>query len=287
MPVAPAPLSRAQSVNSQAADPAGTSWAATGEATAGHVPEDVCYGPVHSRRLGRSLGVSLSPANVWACAWKCPYCQQGHLPRDPTACVPEADIVRAVHQGLQRHAGHIDTLCIAGGGEPTDHPAFDRLTIELSRMAHRVGVPIVLLTNGDGLRRTAIRTTIDRFDRIFVKWDPGVIGGSWPARSEQDAHERRLALHDIPGIRIQAMLYHDARGGNALAVHRQAWLEDMRVIAPAEIHLTTIERIPRSPQLRPVDAMQLAMWRRSSKRALGCQVSIFPARLQSESESEV
>ena len=87
------------------------------------------FGPIHSRRLGVSLGINLMPADGKVCTFDCVYCECGfnkdhrpHLPRpsrQQVAEVLEAQLVKMKQDGLTP-----DVLTFAGKGEPTAHPDF-------------------------------------------------------------------------------------------------------------------------------------------------------------------
>jgi wyosine [tRNA(Phe)-imidazoG37] synthetase (radical SAM superfamily) len=247
-----------------------------------HIPDDLCYGPVVSRRFGRSLGVSFSPSNVWACQWHCPYCQQGHLPRKPSAFAESEAILRAVAHGIEHHAHAIDVVCIAGGGEPSDHPEFAMLSREISRIASAYRIRCILLSNADGLNTTGALASLAGYDRVYIKWDPGTAHGGWRSSQKHKADDRRHLLKSITPLRIQSLLFAGRAGstasGNANAKDRVAWLAAMRELNPVEIHLTTVDRDPRLPSVQAITAAELEHWRDETIATLSIPVSIFPAR---------
>ena len=87
------------------------------------------FGPVHSRRLGISLGINLMPADGKICTFNCIYCECG-LNEDhrPTLPRPTRELVaEKLEEKLQEMAaeGQLpDVLTFAGNGEPTCHPHF-------------------------------------------------------------------------------------------------------------------------------------------------------------------
>ena len=90
------------------------------------VPDTVVYGPVTSRRFGRSLGIDLAPPERRACNFDCVYCELSRLPRED-ACESEWPSVGDIRDGLVRAldtVGEIDSITISGHGEPTLHPRF-------------------------------------------------------------------------------------------------------------------------------------------------------------------
>lgn len=190
--------------------------------------------------------------------------------------------MRAVEHSLQRHHGATEVLCVAGSGEPSDHPDFPDISVALSHLARNYGKRLVLLSNGDGFSRADVRSQLTCYDRIYVKWDPGVFAGSWRAAEAGAAHRRAELLSSIPDLRVQAMLFRSESGGNISLQAREAWIGSMRQVRPQEIHLTTVDRPPRLSAIQPVDAATMTLWRRASERMLGIPVCIFPARESGE-----
>ena len=93
----------------------------------------IIYGPVQSRRLGRSLGVNLLPAEYKLCSFNCLYCQYGwtknitFTPGDRLKDLPSPRVVAtALETALaefSRDHKTIDAISICGNGEPTLYPA--------------------------------------------------------------------------------------------------------------------------------------------------------------------
>ena len=224
-----------------------------------HIPDDLAYGPVRSRRFGRSLGISLTPAGTVTCAWRCPYCQLGHGKPGP---FPSANaVIMAAEQALKVHAGKLDCICICGSGEPTDHPDFARITEHIGAHAADYGLPSILLTNGDGLHDADKMRAAISVDECYIKYDPGPRKGAWSAPS----HRERI-LMDIPELMIQAMVFAGpGEHGNNSAESREAWIAQLEELDPVVIHLMTIERAPRDDRLHPVSRQELNQWRRACR----------------------
>ena len=90
------------------------------------------FGPVHSRRLGLSLGINLLPADGKVCSFDCVYCECGfnkdHRPQLPLPTRQEVAV--ALEQKLQQMTAESrlpDVLTFAGNGEPTCHPHFPEI----------------------------------------------------------------------------------------------------------------------------------------------------------------
>ena len=90
---------------------------------------DIIFGPVHSRRLGLSLGVNLLPTESKLCSFDCIYCECGWNADPPGVRRFNArdDVRRLLGETLRRmvDAGTPpDVITFAGNGEPTMHPRF-------------------------------------------------------------------------------------------------------------------------------------------------------------------
>jgi wyosine [tRNA(Phe)-imidazoG37] synthetase (radical SAM superfamily) len=128
------------------------------------------YGPVPSRRLGRSLGVDLVPFKV--CTYDCVYCQLGRTTRKTStrreyvpveAVVPELE--NALHQ--QRPPDYIG---LAGSGEPTLNSGIGRLIRAIKRVS---SVPVAVLTNGSLLWMKTVREALMAADLVIPSLDAG------------------------------------------------------------------------------------------------------------------
>ena len=87
------------------------------------------FGPVHSRRLGVSLGINLLPADGKVCSFDCIYCECGlNADNRPKKKMPTRnEVAEALERKLQDMAVNgpePDVLTFAGNGEPTCHPDF-------------------------------------------------------------------------------------------------------------------------------------------------------------------
>lgn len=134
-------------------------------------PTTYVYGPVPSRRLGRSLGVDLVPFKT--CTYDCVYCQLGPttnrtLRRE--AYVPTDTVVPQVQERLAGLAAPPDYITLAGSGEPTLHSDLGRLVSELKRCT---GVPVAVLTNGSLLSESAVADALAEADLVVPSLDAG------------------------------------------------------------------------------------------------------------------
>jgi wyosine [tRNA(Phe)-imidazoG37] synthetase (radical SAM superfamily) len=140
--------------------------------------ETIAFGPVPSRRLGKSLGINNIPPKT--CTYSCVYCQLGktsnmivkrHCFYKPEDILREVE--RRVHEAYLRNE-RIDYLTFVPDGEPT-------LDINIGKeisLLKRIGIPIAVITNASLLWRSDVRENLIEADFVSVKIDT-VSQGLW------------------------------------------------------------------------------------------------------------
>lgn len=129
------------------------------------------FGPVPSRRLGRSLGVDLTPFKT--CSFDCIFCQLGRTTRKTLRrkeYVPVDKVIAELDEWLKT-GDQADYITLSGSGEPTLNSEFGRV-IEFARNA--TSIPVALLTNGSLLGDPEVRAQAARADVVKVSlsaWD--------------------------------------------------------------------------------------------------------------------
>jgi wyosine [tRNA(Phe)-imidazoG37] synthetase (radical SAM superfamily) len=129
----------------------------------------IVFGPVPSRRLGRSLGINNIPPKV--CSYSCAYCQVGPtMDRavEPRQFYPPARIAAEVSAQVERVRGEsIDYLTFVPDGEPT----LDAGLGESIRLLGPLGIDIAVISNGSLLARPDVREALASADWVSVKVD--------------------------------------------------------------------------------------------------------------------
>ena len=164
------------------------------------------FGPVPSRRLGRSLGVDLVPFKT--CTFDCIYC---HLGRTTCHTIERKEWVpaNAVLDELKRKlACRPDYITLSGSGEPTLHSGLDDIIEHIQAMT---GVPVAVLTNGSLLWQPELRAELALADVVMPSLDAGGRRGSQRRRATvcstrlgriTEAMEERLGgLHSVRRMR--------------------------------------------------------------------------------------
>ncbi|MCB9653323.1 MAG: radical SAM protein [Deltaproteobacteria bacterium] len=219
------------------------------------------FGPVRSRRLGRSLGVD--PVPLKTCNWNCVYCQLGRsrpLVATRGAWVPAEDVVSEVAKTLEARSGEIDWITFAGSGEPTLH---DRLGWMIESVKKMTEIPIAVITNGVLLHEPAVRAAVGLADAVLPSLDAGtealyrkVVRPHPEATFERLIQGLQAFRQEFTGyLWIETMLI---RGLNDDEAALSQLADVLKPIAPNEIHLNVTVRPPSEPWVAPPEDATLA-----------------------------
>lgn len=131
----------------------------------------IAFGPVPSRRLGRSLGVNNIPAKI--CTYSCIYCQLGSTIKkqvERQSFYKPERIFREVQElfGQAEERGEkVDYLTFVPDGEPT----LDTALGEEISLLRELGVKIAVITNGSLVDRVDVRRDLSMADLVSLKVD--------------------------------------------------------------------------------------------------------------------
>lgn len=221
------------------------------------------FGPVHSRRLGISLGINLQPADGKVCTFDCIYCECGlNAERRPKQKRPtREEVAKALETKLQEMVseGEIpDVLTFAGNGEPTSHPHFPEIigdTIEL-RDKYCPKAKVSVLSNATLCGRPEIHRALMMVDNNILKLD--TVNNEYirlvdqPVLSTYDAKDVVEWIKAFNGhCIVQTMFmkgtcnHPDGRSvfvDNTSDSYVAPWLEAIKSIKPQQVMIYTIDR---------------------------------------------
>lgn len=136
------------------------------------------FGPVHSRRLGISLGVNMMPASGKICSFDCIYCENGFngARRTNDSYNSAATVLAGLENALVNMAneGELpDVITFAGNGEPTAAPEFpEAITGAVAlRDKYAPAAKIAVLSNGTFASRPAVHEALLKVDDNILKLD--------------------------------------------------------------------------------------------------------------------
>ena len=247
------------------------------------------FGPVHSRRLGVSLGINLLPADGKFCTFDCIYCECGlNGDHRPHASLPTREMVReALEIRLQRMAAEgprPDVLTFAGNGEPTIHPHFAEIIDDTIALRDRYfpEAHISVLSNATQVIRQEVHDALMRVDNNIQKLD--TVNIDFIRRVDRptghydlEAIIDRLAAFNGHVI-IQTMFLGGTDGEdvdvkNTSPSYVEPWLEALQRISPEKVMIYTIDRETPVQSLKkatPAELDDIA----KQVRALGLECSV-------------
>ena len=215
------------------------------------------FGPVHSRRLGISLGINLLPADGKVCSFDCIYCECGfNKDHRPTLPLPEREEVaqklEAKLQEMQTEGQLPDVLTFAGNGEPTSHPHFAEIIDDTIRLRDQYcpKAKVCVLSNSTFIHRQQVHDALMRVDDNILKLDtidPLYINKVDRPTGNYDVNaiiERMKAFNGH--IIIQTMFMRGTYNGESVDNTGEAfvapWLDIVKAIRPQQVMVYTIDR---------------------------------------------
>lgn len=229
-------------------------------------------GPIHSRRLGISLGVNLLPKDGKVCSFDCLYCECGWNADHRGGHLPDADeVMRELETKLQTmHAAGeaLDVITFAGNGEPTLHPDFPRVierTLQL-RDQYYPKVKVSVLSNATQIGKEAVRSALLRVDNNILKidgaFDETVHLIDQPADSHYSVRQVIEWMKTFRGqLIVQTMFVRGEHNGqrvdNTTPQEVAAWCDLMREVRPHQIMVYSLDRPTPEPLLTKVSKEEM------------------------------
>jgi wyosine [tRNA(Phe)-imidazoG37] synthetase (radical SAM superfamily) len=216
------------------------------------------YGPIHSRRLGISLGINLMPADGKICTFDCIYCECGfnkdhithtpHPSRERVAKGLEAKLIELHEQGI-----HPDVLTFAGNGEPTSHPYFAEIIDDTIRLRDKYcpDAKISVLSNSTFISHQKVHDALMRVDNNILKID--TVNAEYinkVDRPQQPSYDINKIVEELKSFNghviIQTMFMKGKINGEDVDDTGEEfvgpWLKTVKDIRPKEVMIYTIDR---------------------------------------------
>ena len=215
------------------------------------------FGPVHSRRLGVSLGINLLPKDGKVCTFNCIYCECGfNEDHHPHAVLPTREEVRtaleARLQDMQAHGPRPDVLTFAGNGEPTSHPHFAEIIDDTLALRDRYfpEAKVSVLSNATLLHRPAVHAALMKVDNNILKLD--TVDPDYIRRIDRPAgrYDVRQVIDGMKAFQgqliVQTMFmkgtYEGRSVDNTTEDYVRPWMETVKATAPRQVMIYTIDR---------------------------------------------
>ena len=235
---------------------------------------DVVYGPVGSRRLGRSLGVNVNLRPGKTCTLDCVYCQYGrtaHLIPSPgslTDWMDEQKIVNEVKTALTRVEAmgeRLDSVTLSGFGESTLYPHLGSLVKKVKRLRDRYSpnAAVSILTNSSLICSSDVFEALKEFDVVIAKLD---VGSQKSFEKANRFAEGTPLLDDIVKelarlskstgkVKLQTLIFKSTLPDgwdNTGKEEAKLLAEKVKMIDPLEVQVYTVRRLPSESFVSPV-----------------------------------
>jgi wyosine [tRNA(Phe)-imidazoG37] synthetase (radical SAM superfamily) len=226
------------------------------------------YGPVTSRRLGRSLGLNILPLEYKLCSFNCVYCQYGWTRthtldgRAHSADLPTPEQVgialREFLARLNREGTPPAYITFSGNGEPTLHPEFDKIVDVVRRLRDEMVPPakVAILSNSTTVGDESVRRSLDKLDVRIMKLDcvdSGVFASYNRPCGGVEVKDIVEGLKKLRGFTLQT-LFTDMNSDDESVAR---WLETVKYLKPEEVQVYTLDRSAPLAELRRVSAQRL------------------------------
>ena len=231
------------------------------------------FGPIHSRRLGVSLGINLMPNDGKVCSFDCLYCEAGYNSQGiGSTGISErkevADKLELKLAEMKAEGKSLDVITFSGNGEPTlcpDFPGIIEDTIQL-RDRYYPNAKVSVLTNSTRIFDDSVAEALKRVDNNILKLDSAIestmriIDRPTSKEFTVDRVIERLKTFSGTGI-IQTMILRGQHNGqtidNTTDVEVEALIEAYRKIRPREVMLYSLDRSTPEENLQKVELTEL------------------------------
>lgn len=230
-------------------------------------------GPIHSRRLGISLGVNLLPKDGKICSFDCLYCECGWNKDHRGGKFPKAaDVMQQLEEKLQQMktgGESLDVITFAGNGEPTLHPDFDKVidrTIEL-RNKYYPAAKVSVLSNATQMTKPQVYAALLKVDNNILKidgaFDATIHQIDQPLESQYSVRQVVEGMKSFHGqLIVQTMFVRGQHEGkivdNTTPEEVAAWCDLMREIRPNQIMVYSLDRPTPEPNLVRVSKEEMS-----------------------------
>ena len=220
--------------------------------------DKIVFGPIHSRRLGVSLGMNLLPTDGKLCSFNCIYCECGlnENHRTHSKLPTRTEVREALEQKLSsmKAEGIVpDVITFAGNGEPTIHPEFGGIIDDTVAIRDRFfpDAKIAVLSNSTMLQKEEVFQALNKIEDNILKLD-----------SVLDSRIRQIDVPNSPAFNFESLLKQLCRFNGNLIIQTMflkgevngksvnnmteeeiaGWISALKQIRPKQVMIYTIDR---------------------------------------------
>ncbi len=252
---------------------------------------DVIIGPIHSRRLGTSLGINLLPLQRKLCSFDCIYCECGWNKESvqneiklPTVSEINSLLGKKISELVSQNVS-IDSFTFAGNGEPTLYPEFPQIVDMVIKMRNTYypSAKITVLSNATQLSKPEIFEALRKVDNPVLKLDAGTASMYKHINKPNGEYNDYVKLVENlirfgnQGI-IQTLLLRGENEGTVMSnvsdEEFSAYIELLKKIRPKYVMLYAIDRATPEKKLEKLSVNELEIYAEKIRNE-GIEVQVF------------
>lgn len=230
------------------------------------------FGPIHSRRLGVSLGINLLPADGKFCTFDCIYCECGFNKDFKThrSLPSRQEVKEALEQRLldmKKNGPQPDVFTFAGNGEPTAHPYFAEIIDDVLALRdfYFPEAKVSVLSNSTQIFKPKVFEALKKVDNNILKLDTVDIDYIKRVDRPTGHFDLDLVINQMKAFNghviIQTLFMTgktaESQVDNTSDYYVLPWLKVVKEIAPSQVMIYTIDRQTPDDTLRKASAEQL------------------------------
>ena len=220
--------------------------------------DNIIFGPVSSRRLGKSLGVNLLPNNQKICNFNCIYCECGWSENIKSEKVKFhtreeiSDALRSRLNQLKSSNNVPDAITFAGNGEPTMHPDFEYIINDSIQIRNEVApqTQIAVLSNATLIHRPDVFMALNKIDQNILKIDSAVPETIKKINQPKGKINLKELIQNMKAFKgnliIQTLFLRGVTDGveinNTTQKEIEAWLDLIKEVKPLKVMIYTFHR---------------------------------------------
>lgn len=248
------------------------------------------FGPIHSRRLGTSLGINLSPNDGKVCSFDCLYCEAGYNSQGAgTTGLPRRGKVKEQLRDKlvkMKEAGeNLDVITFSGNGEPTMHPDFPGILDDVIALRDEFfpDAKVSVLTNSTRIFTPQVAEALKKADNNILKLDSAIEDTMQlvdrPTSPSFTVDKVVDSLKQFAGTGIiQTMILRGEHDGkkidNTTPEELEALIKAYKEIRPKEIMIYSLDRSTPEEKLIKVEKPELESIGKYIEKETGIPVKV-------------
>ena len=231
--------------------------------------DSIVYGPIHSRRLGVSLGMNLMPTTAKLCTFDCVYCECGwNQPVSHPVLPTRKQVSEALTSQLSTLNTPLDVITFSGNGEPTLHPEFLGIIEDTCALRDQYcpNAKISVLSNSTQLGRPEVIEALRLCDNRILKLDSAIDATmqliDQPVNPNLTVEQIAQWLSLFEGdFTLQTCFlrgeYHGQIIDNTTPAELSAWYAMIKRLHPKQVMIYVIDRATHLQTLSKVPASEM------------------------------